>query len=102
MRFRFKNPNKSGYPGKLPSSLELKQLKKGMFVYINHKGERFWVQVLNTKNNNIYGLVDYKLIQQKHGFKQNDIIKFKTYHVYSIATKYIIQKKMKNIKKYVK
>ena len=80
-QYRFINPHIIGVRN-LPDKKQLSKIKKGTFVKINHKGERFWLEVISIKGDDIIGKVDNILIE-KHEFKYKDKIKFKKYHIYS-------------------
>lgn len=72
------------HPGtfEAPSMEDLNEIKKSDFVKVCVNDERFWVAVINIKDDIVTGRVDNDLLQK--GIKYNDTIEFPKCCIFSI------------------
>jgi len=67
-----------------PTQKELEELKVDQFVKVSAEGERFWVELLQVKEQKMTGTVANDLVRSEHGLKFGDIVEIEKRHVYQI------------------
>ena len=72
----------------VPSEEELNAIKKGDFIKVCVKTERFWVKVEEVKGDIIQGFVDNDLVfSSEHELFYGDLVELEKKNVYDIISK---------------